>query len=154
MAEQLRYQSDVDATPEELWRWITSEEGIRAEMRPWLRMRFPAGVRSLADLEIEPDRVVFRSWLLLFGALPVGVSWLSFSEWRPGSGFTEQSVMTGVRHWQHRRHIEPLDQGARLVDELTFEPLLLPSLTRRIASAFFRHRHRQLARAFPELRGK
>ena len=151
MTITLQFQSDLTVSPAQLWQWIASEQGIRREMRPWLRMRFPAGLNSLEDAQVVPGKMLFRSWLLLFGVLPVGISRLTLIEWQPGTGFTEQSPMTGVRFWQHRRTIEPLSGGARLVDEIQVEPLLLPALTRRLTGAFFNHRHRQLRRAFAAL---
>ena len=148
MGITLRFQSELAVSPEQLWQWIASEQGIRREMRPWLRMRFPAGITSLEQVDVEPGKRVFRSWLLVFGFLPVGVSQLTFTEWLPGSGFTEQSPMTGVRSWRHQRIIEPTEGGSKLVDEVTVAPLLLPGLTRAITSAFFGHRHRRLRQAF------
>lgn len=148
---QLRFESGLAVSPPELWQWITSSRGIASEMRPWLRMTFPSSVSSLTQLDIEPGQKLFDSWLLLLGLIPVGRSQLTFVEWQAGSGFTEQSPMTGVRGWRHRRVIEAVDGGTRIVDELSVEPLLLPSLTGRITKAFFRHRHRQLRKAFPPL---
>ena len=103
----LHFESRLQASPEQLWRWITSVDGILREIRPLLSMSVPPGIRSLEDLEVVPRRPLFRSHMRLFGLLPLGTSQLTLLELTPGRGFIEQSPMTGMRLWRHERRILP-----------------------------------------------
>lgn len=134
------------ASPAQVWSWITSMDGIAKEMSPYLRMSAPAGVSNLATLEIRPGERLFRSWILLFGVLPFDYSDLTLESLEPGTGFVEQSPMGSMRSWRHVRRITPSATGCVLTDELTFEPRMAGWLACRIVRAFFRHRHRMLAR--------
>ncbi|WP_373487141.1 hypothetical protein [Blastomonas sp.] len=117
-------------------------------MMPILRMTAPAGVHSLTDVPFVPGQRLFRSRLLLGGFFPVGTSHLTLEVLESGVGFVEQSPMTGMKSWRHERTFSDEGTGCRVTDALAFEPSMLPSLTRRITSAFFLHRHRRLQRRF------
>ena len=45
----MRFESKLRCDRGTAWSWITSLDGISAEMRPFFRMTAPVGVRSLAD---------------------------------------------------------------------------------------------------------
>jgi len=127
-----------------------SEEGINAELGPLLRMTVPRGLESLDLDTIEPGRLG-RSWILLFGLVPVDYDDLGLVWIDPGRGFLERSTMLSQRLWEHERTIEPLgDDACTITDRIVWEPRLpLPGrLLRPLFSAFFRHRHRQLQRHF------
>lgn len=146
----LRFESRLTASAEEVWQWITSLEGIAAEMRPLLRMTAPAGIRSLTDVPLTPGVPLFRSHLLLFRVLPVDYSDLTLTQIVPGRGFVEQSRMGSMKQWQHVRQIHPCPGTdlVVLVDELTFVPRFATTVTRWGVRAFFQHRHRVLSRHF------
>ena len=127
-----------------------SEEGINAELGPLLRMTVPRGLESLDLDTIEPGRLG-RSWILLFGLVPVDYDDLGLERIDPGRGFLERSTMLSQRLWEHERTIEPLGDGAcTIADRIAWEPRLpLPGrLLKPLFGAFFRHRHRQLQRHF------
>ena len=142
----LRFESRLVAPPERVWAWITSIEGISAEMWPYLRMTIPGGVRSLADVHPEPGAPLFRSWVLLFGVLPIDYSDLTLLELDPGRGFLEQSPMGSMTLWRHERRIVPDSESGvvTLVDQLTFRPRLAKGLVRWFIRRVFTHRHRVL----------
>ncbi len=147
----LHFESRLQASPEQLWRWITSVDGILREIRPLLSMSVPPGIRSLEDLEVVPRRPLFRSHMRLFGLLPLGTSQLTLLELTPGRGFIEQSPMTGMRLWRHERRILPTPGEAGeclLIDQLTVRPLFAAGLVRWFLTRIFRHRHRVLCRQF------
>jgi ligand-binding SRPBCC domain-containing protein len=141
----LRCESRLQATPGEVWAWITSVQGIAAEMAPYLRMTTPRHVRSLTDIDIQPGVRLFRSHLLLFGILPVDHSDLTLLELREGRGFIEQSPMGSMKSWRHERLILPggaaEPDAVVLIDQITFEPRFCRRLTRSIVRRFFAHRH-------------
>ncbi|MEK1904715.1 MAG: hypothetical protein AAAB13_02970 [Pseudomonas sp.] len=143
---QLRFESTLPTTPEIAWRWVTEVRSLRREMRPWLWMSVPRGTRSLQDVPFEPGQPLFTSWLWLFGILPIGVSRLTLLELNPGTGFVEQSAMTGMRLWRHQRDIQASASGTRVIDQLTVEPLLPAFLVKAFLHLFFASRHRALRR--------
>jgi hypothetical protein len=126
-----------------------SAEGINAELGPLLRMTVPRGVGSLDLQGLEPGPLG-RSWVLLFGLIPVDYDDIGLERIEPGRGFLERSTMLTQRLWEHERTIEVAPGGATLVDRLAWEPRLpLPGgLMRPVVAALFRHRHRQLQRHF------
>ncbi|MGY6707458.1 MAG: hypothetical protein ACXIVF_03945 [Rhizobiaceae bacterium] len=146
----LRFESRLGATQEEVWEWITSIDGILAEMRPYLRMTAPEGIRSLNDLDISPGVPMFRSHVFLFGVIPFGHSDMTLVEIDPGHGFVEQSSMGSMEKWRHERQIKlaPGNPAAvLLVDELTFRPRFARPVVRWFIRRLFEHRHKVLRSA-------
>lgn len=146
----LRFESKLRADRQEVWRWITSIEGIQAEMRPYLRMTAPEGVRSLNDLDISPGIPMFRSRVFLFGFIPFGHSDMTLVEIEQGHGFVEQSPMGSMEKWRHERWIKPAPGDARcvlLVDELTFRPRFAQRLVGWFIRRLFEQRHKVLRAA-------
>jgi hypothetical protein len=147
---QVRVESRLEAAPEAVWVRVTSAEGINDEMAPLFRMTVPRGLAVLDLDRVEPGRLG-RSWILLFGVLPVDYDDLGLERIEPGRGFLERSTMFSQRLWEHERTIEPLaDGGCTVSDRVAWEPRLpLPGrLLRPLFGAFFRHRHRRLRRRF------
>lgn len=143
---ELNFTTRLAATTAEAWIWMTSFEGISREMSPYLHMSAPAGVKSLQSVPFTPGKRLFRSWITLFHILPFDYSDLTLVSIEEGIGFVEQSPMGTMRLWRHERRISPIESGCSLSDTLTFEPRFAGPISRWIVAAFFRHRHRQLAR--------
>jgi len=140
----LRFESRLRAPAERVWEWITSVEGIRAEMRPFLHMTAPRGFRSLRDVKVTPGERLCRSYVLLFGVLPIDYSDMTLMELSPGHGFVEQSPTGSMRLWRHERRIEPCPSdpaAVLLVDQLTFQPRAAGRLVGWFIRRFFAHRH-------------
>lgn len=117
-------------------------------MAPWFRMTGPQGVDHLEPEQLALGQRLFRSWLLLFGVLPLDYDDLTFVRFEPGKGFLERSRMVSAKVWEHERTLEPHPEGTLLTDRIRFEPRLpLPGL-RGLYSGVFRHRHAQLRRHF------
>ena len=145
----LRFESQLAAAPDTVWRRVTSVDGIADEMTPLLRMTFPRGMSALPEDGFVPGRKLCRSWLLLLRVLPVDWSDLTLVELEPGRRFLERSPMLSMAFWQHERIVAPSTQGTTVVDNLTFRPRLLPHVLARASVAlFFRHRHARLRRRF------
>lgn len=152
MPIHLRFESTLNAPREVIWRFVTSSEGIRAEMRPYLNFSLPEGIRRLEDLDFRPGEVLYRSRMRLFGVLPIGTFHVTLLELTPNEGFIEESPMTGMRLWRHeRRLVDAKTQGqTQVVDELTVVPRLGTALTRWFLRMLFEHRHRVLREKFDE----
>ncbi len=146
---EFRISSRLSAPPEAVWERVMSAEGINAEMRPWLRMTVPRGLGTL-DLERLGPGPLGRSWILLFGVVPVDYDDLGIERIDPGRGFQERSTMFSQRRWEHERTIDAAPGGCELTDAIAWEPRppLPGALLRPLFGAFFRHRHRQLCRQF------
>jgi ligand-binding SRPBCC domain-containing protein len=144
-------QSVLAAPPEAVWERVSTFEGINDELGPVLRMTAPARVRRLDPAEVVLGERIFRSWVLLFGVLPIDYDDLTLIALEPGRGFHERSRMLSMRVWEHERTLERDGAAACLVrDRLSFEPRLpgMGPLLERIIRATFTHRHRRLRRRF------
>jgi ligand-binding SRPBCC domain-containing protein len=143
--------STLNAPRADVWRWITSVEGISKEMWPYFRMTAPAGVRDLDDLDIKPGVPFAHSRVYLFGFIPLG-SWdFTLLEMDRGRGFVEQSPSTFMECWRHERRLvdDPnAPSSVRLVDHVTFVPHDPAFLVGRFMRRVFEHRHRVLRKHF------
>lgn len=142
--------SSLRAEPAAVWERAMSAEGINAELGPLLRMTTPRGLESLDLHGLEPGPLG-RSWLLLFGLIPVDYDEIGLERIEPGRGFLERSTMLSMRLWEHERTIEAGEEGGTtIVDRLAWEPRLpLPGrLLRPLIATVFDHRHKQLRRHF------
>lgn len=144
MSTTLSFESTLSASPEKVWAWITSFDGIAKEMSPILRMSAPKGMRNIASIPFEPGVPMFRSWIRLGGILPIDFSDLTLLSLSLGEGFVEQSRMGSMRLWRHERRIFPHGSGCRIIDTLTIEPRLGGQLAVAFVRKFFAHRHNQL----------
>jgi ligand-binding SRPBCC domain-containing protein len=140
----LSFESTLAASPEKVWAWITSFDGISKEMAPVLQMSAPKGERDIASISFEPGVPMFRSWITLGGVLPIDFSDLTLLSLTPGVGFVEQSRMGSMRQWRHERTIFPVESGCRVTDTLTIEPRFGGRLAVALVRKFFTHRHNML----------
>jgi hypothetical protein len=137
-----------------MWERATSPDGINDELRPWLRMTVPSGREGMTIADAPLGERIGRSWIRLFGVVPVEYDDLCLVELEPGRRFLERSSMATLSVWQHERIVEPIDERtSRVTDRLGFElrrPLaLIPGSARLVAAivaALFGHRHRRLTR--------
>ena len=147
--------SIVPAAPAAVWDRVTTFEGVNDELMPLVRMTCPPAMRRIDPATVPLGRPWFRSWLLLFGFLPFDFDHLRLVAIEPGRGFHEDSTMLSQRRWIHRRTLEPVPGGTRVVDRIAFEPRIPGSgaLLRPVFRAVFRHRHRRLAAYFAHASG-
>jgi ligand-binding SRPBCC domain-containing protein len=157
---ELVFRSALRASPARVWEWMTSVDGIAAELWPFFRMTMPPGVRSLTDvassaasgvpIRWQPGKLLFRSHVFLFGILPIDRSDLTLLELTPGTGFVEESPMLSMRLWRHERWLTPTADGAGVIltDRLTFAPRWATPLVAWFIARTFTHRHAVLRRAF------
>ena len=145
---ELLFRSDLQAPVGDVWTWITSVEGISRELWPILKMTVPRDMRKLGDVPITPGKPLFRSWVLLFGVVPIDRSDLTLLELTDSRGFVEQSPLLSMSLWRHERSLEPHGTRTILVDKLTFRPRFATALTRWFIETVFTHRHAVLRRQF------
>ncbi|PQV50072.1 hypothetical protein [Paraburkholderia sp. BL21I4N1] len=139
----------------DVWRRVTTPEGINDELFPWLRMTTPSGLRGKTIDQVPRGQYLGRSWLLAFGWLPVDFDDLTLAEVDVGPDyrFKETSRMLGIRSWVHERTVRDANEGCEVHDRLTFElrwPGATIPLWRRgmlgVLKFLFRHRHARLVR--------
>ena len=145
---ELTFTSDLASSPDQVWHWITSMDGISQGAPSILRMTSPQGVADITDVKVQPGQPLFRSWVLLFGILPIDRSDLTLLSLEPGKGFLEQSPMLSMKLWRHERFLEATGSGTLLTDRLTFQPRLATFVTRWFINTVFNHRHRVLQQHF------
>ena len=143
--------SHVPGTSEAVWDRATSPEGINYELKPWLRMTVPKELRAGIPDDIEAPAHLGRSWILLFGIVPVEYDDIHIADLEPGRRFHEDSTMMLMRKWEHERIVRATSGGCDVTDRVRFEfrwPFhRVPgaySFAGWIVGATFRHRHRRL----------
>lgn len=142
--------SSLPAAAEQVWTHASSFQGVNQELLPWVFMTCPRSARTITPETVPLGEPAFRSWLLLFGVLPIDYDDLRLEELTPGRGFAEDSQLWSARVWQHRRTIEPAEGGCTLTDEVCFEPRVgwTAPMLGWIYRAVFRWRHYRLQQIF------
>jgi ligand-binding SRPBCC domain-containing protein len=143
--------TSIAAPADEVWARVTSVEGINHELRPWMRMTVPRGLRGATLDDLPVGERAGRSWILLFGVIPFDYDDLVLVEREPGR-FLERSTMLSMRIWEHERSVRATADGrSEITDRMAFElrpPLAALRLARPIRAMIARllaHRHRRLA---------
>ena len=141
-------RSHLPASAEDVWTRAASFAGINDEFGWLLRMTAPREVRERGLDAVVPGRRLCRSWLLLFGVVPIDYDDITVVELDPPRGFLERSPMLSNRVWEHRRTIEPAGEGCVVTDTIRYEPRVpVPhALLRRVYGAVFALRHHRLRR--------
>ncbi|RDJ99278.1 hypothetical protein DLM46_29010 [Paraburkholderia lacunae] len=153
MKSTFEQKSTLPVSATEVWRRVTTPDGINDELLPWLRMTIPLDLRGKAINQLPTGRCLGRSWFLALGVFPVDFDDITLAEVGPGYRFKETSRMLGIRMWVHERTVRDIGGGSEVHDQLTFE-LRRPGawipgwqhLTTGILKFLFRHRHARLAR--------
>lgn len=137
--------STVPRPAPEVWARVTSPAGIRHELRPWLSMTMPPGLRGATIEDAAPllGRPLGKAWLLAGGLVPVDFDDMVLVALEPGRRFHERSRMLLFPRWEHERTVAPAGGGTCTVtDRLTFEPRLPCAAA--VVALLFAHRHRRL----------
>ncbi len=147
---EISVSSRLNASPTAVWDRVITPEGINDEMRPYMRMTLPPGVGEISPETVEIGVPIGRSWILLFGLLPIDYDEVCLARLEPGRGFLERSKMLSQQTWEHERTIEPVEGGCTVTDRVSWQPRFgLPGAPLRpLFGWFFRHRHKRLQRHF------
>jgi hypothetical protein len=141
--------SRLHASQDVVWARAITAQGINDEFSPLLRMTASRSLRENGLAHVQLGERICRSWVLLFGLIPVDYDDITLVRIDPPHGFLERSSMLSQRAWEHERTIEPAPDGADgciVTDRIRYEPRLpVPDLIlRRLYTAIFRYRHRRL----------
>jgi hypothetical protein len=142
--------SELAAKPETVWQRVVTPAGINDELLPLMRMTMPRHLRGAMIDQLPLRQRIGRSWLLLFGFVPVDYDDLALAELEPGRRLLEQSTMLTQSRWSHERSIEAHDGGCRVTDRLDWEgrTKAFEMLYGVAVPVLFRHRHRRLRKRF------
>lgn len=132
------------------WARMTTMAGINDEFKPLLQMTAPADVREAGLAGVTPGERICRSWLLLFGLIPIDYDDLVLESIGPGTEFHERSTMLTQRLWHHDRVVVDTADGCTVTDRVAWESRLpIPgAIQRPIFKTVFRYRHHRLKRYF------
>jgi ligand-binding SRPBCC domain-containing protein len=141
------------ALPDEVWRAVSSWDGVNAELAP-VRMHFPPPFRDLEAIPAD-GRVHATATLTVFG-LPFDRHRFALTACEPGHHFHEVSSNFLLRRWVHRRSLEASAGGVQVTDRCELEPrlALLGPILSRVYEAVFDRRHARLRRRFPQTRDR
>lgn len=147
----LTFTSTLRTHRPEVWAVVSTMEGVNAELRPFVRMTFPAGSEQLSEAAIVPGQMLFRSWLLAGSVIPIDRHDLTLERVTDGEGFDEESTSMLQRRWRHERRLSDTPEGGCVVrDHLVIVPRL--RVARPVVALavrfLFDHRHRVLRRTF------
>ena len=142
--------SPLRAPAEQVWAHASTFAGVNRELWPLVRMTYPPTSSRLTPDTFPVGRTAFRSWILLFGLLPVEYDDITLVELEPGRGFYEVSRMLAVREWRHRRSVRPTADGCVVTDEIGMVPRWRGTgwLLVQVYRLVFAWRHRRLRRLF------
>jgi len=145
-----KFRTPLRASADQVWAHASTFVGVNRELWPLVRMTFPPAMGRLTPAAFPLGQTAFRSWLLLFGLVPVDFDDIMLVELEPGRGFHEVSQTFNLRQWRHRRTVTPAGEGCIVQDEITLVPRwrwtggLLAWVYQRV----FELRHRSLRRLF------
>jgi ligand-binding SRPBCC domain-containing protein len=138
------------ASAQQVWAHASTFAGVNRELWPWVRMTCPRAQARLTPDAFPVGRTAFRSWILLFGLVPVEYDDFTLAELEPGRGFYEVSRLLTLREWRHRRSVQATAEGCVLRDEIALAPRWRGTgwLLARVYRCVFAWRHRRLRRLF------
>jgi hypothetical protein len=142
--------TDLAAPAEAVWKHATGVPGVNHELLPLMRMTVPDGLGDTTLDEVPLGQRVARSWVLLFGIVPVDYDDLTIVERGPGYRFLENSKMLTQSSWSHERIVEATATGSRVSDHLRWDGRARPlgAMYRLVIPIIFGHRHRRLRKLF------
>jgi hypothetical protein len=145
--------SKLAASADKVWNQAATMEGVNRELFPLARMTYPKAISRLDRVSIAPGRRLFRSWILLFGFIPIDYDDITLATIDPEGGFLEISSMFSQLKWQHERLVRSISGGCTVADHVQFTPRLpaFGPLYRAVFHWCFELRHHNLRRRFGRL---
>ena len=152
---RITFKTTVCAPQPAVWERVSTMLGVNDELRPLMQMTCPdMNMRISRDLIGTPGVPLFRSWLLLFGIIPIDYDDICLVAVIEGKSFSERSSMALMTQWHHDRVLEAGNEGTIITDELAFTPRfrIFGCVLSLVVRFLFMHRHRRLVSRFGSLR--
>jgi hypothetical protein len=145
-------QSNLNVDPNTFWA-ATSMQSVNWELAPIVRMTAPPEWTNCPLEQWEAGRDLFKSWVLLFGIIPVDRHSFRLREIIDGVGFRESSSSWINRRWNHDRTVVAREAGCTVTDHVAVAGRvpILRSCLMPVYKLVFRHRHRRLRRKYGTL---
>ena len=146
-ANEVKVSSVVNADAARVWRDALRFDKINDELMPLLKMTSPRDWSERTLDQVQPGQRLFRSWLLLFGLIPIDYDDICIAQIGPGYRFLERSQMMSASTWEHERIvIDELPGTCRITDRVRFTARSAPlgTVLRWFVPRVFAHRHDQL----------
>lgn len=147
MSFELIFESFIPGVSKaQVWKQVTSWDGINYELLPFLKMTKPSNLPSSLE-KFSPEILPKTSLILLFGLVPIDIhTFIKFDINPVEFYFVEQSWNIPTSIWKHRRKLSEDGGGVVVKDHLEITPrtLLLVFLLKPIYSMVFRRRHERL----------
>lgn len=145
----LRVWTRFHAPMDEVWRYVTDAQRIRADRRPLAHL---SGVDDQALTRAlrgdDPAPLQLGARLTALGILP-GPAWtVDVVDQQPGRSVTVRSSDNPLFHeWEHERSVQSASDACRYMDKLTFTPRSSASrVVARAVEELFIHAHWQASR--------
>src|SRR5258708_35695774 len=108
MKSTVEQKTTLPVSAVEVWRRVTTPEGINDELFPWVRMTIPTALRGKTIDQVPRGQCLGRSWLLALGVLPVDFDDITLAEVGPHYTFKETSRLLGICNWVHGRRVRDI----------------------------------------------
>jgi hypothetical protein len=135
----------------QLWNDITKLKNVNYELMPILKMTYPKQA-DIADIQsIKKGEVLFKSYFLLLGFIPVDLHYLRVVVVKDGYFFHENSYSLINSTWKHHRTLEGIDEEyTKITDWIRFNPKIpfLGYILKPFIHYLFKHRHRRLLKKY------
>ena len=150
MRREIEIQSDLIQSLEYVWDSINTFNFVNYELSPIMKMTTPNEFRNKKLEEFPINTTVFRSWILLFGVIPIDYSDVRLVYVKRTIGFEERSEMFSSKEWNHRRTLISTKYGCRLVDRIRFNPRnqIVGIFIFVLIKILFFNRHKRLRKKF------
>lgn len=152
---QIRHKTRVPVNADIVWQFVTTLEGINAELRPLMSMTTPPHWPDTSLAQVKVPIHLGKSWIFAGGLLLVDYDDLSIVE-LDERRFKEESTMLSASSWTHERIVhEHSPTSSTIEDIVTVTPRKFISATRLgirvhrfIITTVFGHRHRRIAKLY------
>lgn len=139
------FSSDLLAPAEKLLTTLTMD-GVNSELSPLVRMTAPESYSTCSILDWPEQQKLFKSWVLLFGFLPIDRHTFFFEAINAEAGFSERSEPWTNEYWGHKRTVVAAASGCRVTDTVGFKSRVpfMDVFFKPIYQAVFWCRHKNL----------
>jgi hypothetical protein len=137
--------SKLNVQPQEFW-GEQSLATVNYELGPWIQMSVPAAWHGLQLKDWSSEGPLFKSWVLLFGLVPLDRHAFGSLDLSQSMRFVETSSSWVNRVWRHERVVTAVAGGCEVMDKVSFAPRLpfVSALLKPIYALVFGHRHSRL----------
>jgi len=142
----------IDTDKQRLWQHITQMKNVNAELMPFVKMTYPKDKSEIGNNDVPLDEILFKSYILLFGFIPIDIHYLKLDKIDFGNAFYENSTTFTHKYWKHTRTLTAQGNKTLVRDEVHFLPRFAPlgNVMLPVIKRVFENRHEKLKKNFNE----